>query len=186
MSLPVALTRSWRAQDLVDADLPDGFRCEVVDGHLVVTPAPGNPHGLVAAELTRQLLNDCQEPWDVVAPVNLLMGTDLRIPDLAVIHGDAARDPAWLGPASFGLVVEVTSPSTRKTDLFAKPGEYAEAGIPLFWRVDLEPSLRLHAFALEGTSYTEVAVIDRVGVAPAPWGDVAIDLSRVADRLGRS
>ncbi|MDP9466698.1 MAG: Uma2 family endonuclease [Actinomycetota bacterium] len=27
------------------------------------------------------------------------------------------------------------SPSSRETDRFAKPGEYAEAGIPLFWRL---------------------------------------------------
>ena len=188
MSVPVALARSWRAQDLIDADLPVGFRYEVVDGHLVVTPAPGISHGLAVAELTRQLLNACPEPWDVVTPVNLLLGTDLRIPDLAVIRAEASPDRRRLGagPDSFGLVVEVTSPSTRKTDLFAKPGEYAEAGIPLFWRLDLEPSLRLHAFVLEGTSYGEVAVIERVGAAPAPWGDVAIDLSRLVDRLQTS
>ena len=186
MSTPLQLAGPWRAQDLLDADLPAGFRYEVVDGHLVVTPAPGISHGLAVAELGWLLRSACPESWDVVTPVNLLMGTDLRIPDLAVIRAEASRDRRRLGagPADFGLVVEVTSPSTHKTDLFAKPGEYAEAGIPLFWRLDLEPSLRLHAFALEGTSYVEVVVIERVGVAPAPWGDVAIDLSRVADRLG--
>lgn len=175
----------WRAQDLLDADLPEGFRYEVVDGHLVVTPAPALPHSIACQKLAAQLELACTYEWLVAPGPNLLLGTDLRIPDIAVLRREALREqqPLGEGPASFGLVVEVTSPSTRKTDLFAKPGEYAEAGIPLFWRVDLEPSLRLHAFVLRGASYDEVSVIERSGVAPAPWGDVTIDLTALADLL---
>ena len=186
MSTPSQLAGPWRAQDLLDADLPESFRYEVVDGHLVVTPAPGNPHQLVCFRLAMQIDGAAPPDWVVLPEPNLPMGTDLRIPDIAVLRRDAlrGRPPLGAGAADFGLVVEVTSPSTRKTDLFAKPGEYAEAGIPLFWRVDLEPSLRLHAFALRGTSYEEVVVIDRSGLAPAPWGDVPIDLTPAAGLLG--
>jgi len=74
----------------------------------------------------------------------------------------------------------VISPSTRKTDLFAKPGEYAEAGIPLFWRVELDPDLVVHAFRLTAGAYAEVAVVSGAGgIVPVPWGEVYLDLERV-------
>jgi hypothetical protein len=69
------------------------------------------------------------------------------------------------------------SASTRRTDRFAKPGEYAEAGIPLFWRLETEPDLVLHAFALCGTTYEPIAQIRERGAVAAPWGDVIVDVS---------
>lgn len=72
-------------------------------------------------------------------------------------------------PGDFGLVAEITSPATRKTDLFAKPGEYAEAGIPLFWRIDIEPELAVYAFRLEDGRYSPAAEARGAGgVCPAP------------------
>ncbi|MEH0984221.1 Uma2 family endonuclease [Micromonospora sp. CPCC 205556] len=41
--------------------------------------------------------------------------------------------------------MEVVSPGTRRTDRFAKPGEYAAAGIPFYWRVEQDP-VHLHAY----------------------------------------
>ena len=41
----------------------------------------------------------------------------------------------------YALVVEVVSPSSRKTDRFFKPIEYAAAGVPAYWRVETEPEL---------------------------------------------
>ena len=74
----------------------------------------------------------------------------------------------------------MVSPSSRKTDRFAKSGEYAEAGIPLFWRVETEPDLLVVAHRLRGAVYEQVAVVDGAGSAPAPWGPVLLDLTRVA------
>ncbi len=152
--LPLALpdlAGPWTFAQL--AGLPDdGRRYEVVDGHLVVTPPPSQPHQLVAARLHAQLVRACAPAWEAVFEYALPLGTDGRVPDVAVVRRrplGPAHPPYPYGPEEFGLVVEVTSPSTRKTDLFAKPGEYAEAGIPLFWRVEVDPELVVHAFRLE-------------------------------------
>ncbi len=170
----------WRFEEL--AGLPDdGHRYEVVDGALVVSPPPGQAHQLVGSGLLVQLARQCPARWRVVYEWPLPMGTDGRVPDLAVVAADAPFDrttsPYPVGPEHVGLVVEVVSPSSRKTDRFAKPGEYAEAGIPLFWRVETEPDLVIIAYRLEGSTYVEDARVAARGSVPTPWGHVDLDLT---------
>lgn len=164
----------WRFEDL--ADLPDdGRRYEVVDGNLVVTPPPSQYHQFVSNVLARQLMAASPGGWQAFVEFALPLGTDGRVPDLALVRADVPitrQRPYPVGPEHFGLVVEVVSPRTRKTDRFAKPGEYAEAGIPYFWRVELEPAVRVHGFCLVEGSYVEVD-----GAPPVPWGRLDLDLS---------
>ena len=171
----------WRFEEL--ADLPDdGRRYEVVDGNLLVTPPPGQRHQAIGAVLLAQLLPSCPPAWRVRYEWPLPLGTDGRVPDLAVVRADAdtrAGGPYPVGPDAVGLVVEVVSPSSRKTDRFAKPGEYAEAGIPLFWRVETEPDLRLLAYRLVDGRYEQVAEFGGAGAAPVPWGTADVDLTGV-------
>jgi Uma2 family endonuclease len=173
----------WRFDDL--AQLPDdGRRYEVVDGSLVVSPPPSQAHQLLGAGLLRQLTRQCPDDWVVAYEFPLPMGTDGRVPDLAVVRADApfgpSRSPYPVGPAHVGLLVEIVSPSSRKTDRFAKPGEYAEAGIPLFWRVESEPDLLLVAHRLADGRYEEVAAVAVAGLVPVPWGTARIDLASLA------
>jgi Uma2 family endonuclease len=168
----------WRFEEL--AELPeDGRRYEVVDGALLVTPPPGHLHQAVGADLFRQLDRECPAEWRIAYEWPLPLGTDGRVPDLAVVRSDApvrGPGPYPVGPEHIGLVVEIVSPSSRKTDRFAKPGEYAEAGLPLFWRVETEPDVVVHAFRLEGGAYVETAVVFDTGPVPVPWGVLALDL----------
>lgn len=171
----------WRFEEL--ADLPDdGRRYEVVDGALLVTPPPGHLHQAVGAELLLQLGAQCPPEWRVAYEWALPLGTDGRVPDLAVVRRDApvrAPGPYPVGPEHVGLVVEVVSPSSRKTDRFAKPGEYAEAGLPLFWRVETEPDVVLIAMRLVDGGYVVTNVLRDVGEVDVPWGRATLDLRSV-------
>lgn len=168
----------WRFDEL--ADLPDdGRRYEVVDGGLLVTPPPGQRHQTVGAELLLQLAAQCPPTWRVRYEWPLPLGTDGRVPDLAVVSADApigGPTPYPVGPEHVGLVVEVVSPSSRKTDRFAKPGEYAEAGIRLFWRVETEPAVLLVACELVDGAYREVLTLAGRGRVQVPWGTAEIDV----------
>jgi Uma2 family endonuclease len=168
---------SWRF-DRLDGLPEDGRRYEVVDGLLLVSPPPGVWHQVVSAELLRQLSSQAPSGWRVLFELGLPLGTDGRVPDLSVVSARAPVGPGapLPGPEHVGLVVEVVSPSSRKTDRFAKPGEYADVGIPLFWRVETEPDLVLVAHRLDAAQYEQVAVVEDVGTAPAPWGPVTLDL----------
>ncbi len=182
---PLDRAGPWSFDELPDRDtLPEGYRYEVVDGHLVVTPPPAQRHQLAGTVLFRHLLQACPPEWLVVWEFGLRLGTDGRVPDLAVVQAEppTGTGPYPRGPEAFGLVVEIMSPSSRKTDLFAKPGEYAEVGIPLFWRLDLDSAPRLHAFTLQDGSYVEVAAVDDEGAVPVPWGELHVDLSPIPER----
>ena len=132
----------WTVADL--AGLPDdGLRYELVDGVLLVSPAPTNRHQIAVGEL--HLLLRAASPPDVrvmLAPTDY-QPTDRRSlqPDLLVARRtDVGDDPI---SAPLLLAVEVLSPSTRSVDLLLKHGVYAESGVAAYWVVDpLVPSVR--------------------------------------------
>ncbi len=177
------LDRAWTFEDW--PDLPDdGHRYEIVDGNLLVTPPPTQLHQLAASGLRDQLFLAAPPGWRAVTELPLPLGDDhVRVPDV-VVHRWPLRAPAPdprnpVTVADVGLVVEVVSPRSRRTDRFAKPGEYADAGVPLFWRLETEPQPVLQAFALRGGGYRDAGVVSGSGVVPAPWGAVEVAVGRL-------
>ena len=183
---PPDLHRAWTLDDL-DLLPEDGQRYELVDGGLVVTPPPTQRHQILAIDL-RDLLRDAAPPgWRVQVEFPIPFAADTqRIPDV-VVHRWPVQQPRAdrrnpVGPADVGLIVEVVSPTSKRTDRFAKPGEYAEAGIALFWRLETEPELVLHPWALSGAGYVPQPPVRGRGSAPRPLG--VVDRRRVrAPRL---
>jgi len=125
------------------ARLPDdGNRYEVIDGEVLVTPAPSTTHQHIAGTLYIRLRRFVEEhDLGVVLPdVDLLFveGQFLR-PDLLFVP-DAARDGITSRGVhkTPGLVVEVLSPSSGSIDRVKKPGRYRDFGVPEYWVVDPE------------------------------------------------
>ena len=126
----------WTVDDL--AGLPEGYRYEIFDGSLIVSPHADVPHGGVVNRLHRVLNRQ--------APADLLVGgtfgvsrqnTSYFVPDLLVVPDAALRKGGKaLHPADVLLVVEVLSPGNAGRDLVVKRHEYALAGIPRYWVVD--------------------------------------------------
>ena len=173
----------WAFADLVE--LPDdGRRYEVVDGLLVVRPPPSQAHQLLSNRLRQQLGEQAPPGWEVVVEFALPLGTDGRVPDVSVLHmprlPPAGAGPYPYGAEHFALVVEIVSPASRKTDRFSKPGEYAEAGIALLWRVETDPDIVLLAFRLTGEVYAPAGEVRGRGWLPVPWGFAEIDVPRLA------
>jgi Uma2 family endonuclease len=122
-----------------------------------VTPAPSHGHQLASRRLAELLERAVPQHLFVVEAVGVVVAPDQRpIPDLVVV-----RDPDLSlnnYPATqVVLAVEVVSRSTRSDDRFRKPALYAQAGIPAYLRVELEP-LHIVAYQLgsEGV-YTQCA-----------------------------
>lgn len=136
----------------------DGHRYELLDGALLVTPAPGIPHQMCVGALY-ELLRRHRRPGDVV----LVAPVDYVVSDSTVLQPDvlvARRED--LGTASLAatplLVVEVLSPSTRRFDRTAKRSAYEDAGVPAYWIVDPDgPSLSV--LELVDGRYQETAVV---------------------------
>jgi Uma2 family endonuclease len=177
---PPDVHRGWTLDDL--HLLPDdGQRYELVDGGLVVTPPPTQWHQILGDDLRERLQAAAPSGWRARVEFPLPFAEDTqRIPDV-VVHRWPLQHPRGdernpVGPADVGLIVEVVSRSTRRTDRFAKPGEYAEAGIALFWRLETEPDVVLHPFVLAGAGYEPLPPVRVQGSAPVPWGTLALDL----------
>ncbi|MDX3002922.1 Uma2 family endonuclease [Kribbella solani] len=118
-------------------DLPDdGMRYELVDGTLLVAPAPLPIHQTAAFELGVQLRLHCPKDLKVfMAPTDFQPTARRSLqPDVLVCRR------ADVGPKaiqrSLLLAAEVLSPATRSKDLLFKRGLYEEAGVQSYWIVD--------------------------------------------------
>lgn len=182
---PPDLHRGWTLDDL--GTLPDdGQRYELVDGGLVMTPPPTQRHQMLGDDLREQLQAAAPPGWRARLEFPLPFAADTqRTPDV-VVHRWPLQHPREdernpVGPADVGLIVEVVSASTRRTDRFAKPGEYAEAGIGLFWRLETEPDLVLHPFVLGRAGYEPLSPVHGQGSVPVPWGSLVVDVTALGD-----
>lgn len=138
-------------------DLPDdGRRYEILEGALVVTPAPGARHQIVVGALYRLLWAAHPAGTTVlVSPIDFVpLPETVLQPDVAVVDEGEADQPRLTSPPL--LVVEVISPSSRSLDLGAKRVAYAQAGVGSYWVVDPEPPVELVVFELVGSAYREV------------------------------
>jgi Uma2 family endonuclease len=137
---PTALPfgRPLTADDL--EQIPDdGHRYELLDGTLLVSPAPAWQHQIVLGELFVLLHAVCPpEMRAVVAPfaVRLTPDTELQ-PDILVARYDQFT-PKNLPTAPL-LAVEVRSPSTALIDLNLKKAVYERHGVESYWVLDPDP-----------------------------------------------
>jgi Uma2 family endonuclease len=160
----------------------DGHRYELVDGTLIVTPAPSTRHQTVVVQLTRLLLEHRAEGLKVlVAPFDVVL-TDNTVlqPDVLVARRVDFTDRDLPGPPL--LAVEVISPSTRRIDRMLKRSRYEAAGCASYWVIDPdEPSLT--AWELRGGEYAEVAHVvgDQQFAAETPYPVTVSPATLIAD-----
>ena len=138
----------------LDAMPDDGRRHELLDGALIVTPAPADRHQAIVVNLIVLLKQAASAELRVrTAPYDVILAEDTIVqPDVLLAR---KRDITESGlPGVPVLAVEVLSPSTRLMDLNLKRARYEEAGIPHYWVVDPdEPALI--AFELREGAYVE-------------------------------
>lgn len=132
--VPDQTLADWRA-------LPEGTRAELIDGTIVMSPAPRVLHQVVVARFFRALDAFVQERdlgLVLMSPLDVRL-TDTRAfqPDVVFIATDRL---GILGEQEVDgapdLVAEVLSPSTGYYDVTAKRLAYAEAGVREYWVLD--------------------------------------------------
>jgi Uma2 family endonuclease len=128
-----------------DLDLfpDDGHRYELLDGSLLVTPAPAWGHQAVTKNIMLLLDENCPRDMRVVpAPFEWRIRSDTALqPDVLVARFsdlDAAPGRKHLLAPPL-LVVEVQSPSTRRIDPMTKFAAYDDEGVAAYWIVEPDP-----------------------------------------------
>ncbi|MDQ3765137.1 MAG: Uma2 family endonuclease [Actinomycetota bacterium] len=144
------------------------YRYELQEGILLVAPRPARRHQLAAYRLARQLDEQLPAGWDVLLDVEVVVRAEhppiVRVPDVVVTRVGGPEER--LAASDVLLAVEIISPGSCNVDLHLKPFEYADAGIPHYWIVDLDPpapSITVFHLGAPGEGYVE---------APATAGEL--------------
>ncbi|WP_207394202.1 Uma2 family endonuclease [Actinomadura formosensis] len=160
-------------------DTPEGFRAELIDGEIVVSPPPGSRHERNMARINRQVTLCSSTAFDFSGNMGLVLPGDGGLPSYVIPDGTFApldldvydNEDSWSEPDGIAMVVEVTS-SKPGPDREAKRYGYARAEIPLYLLVDRDEKQAVLFSQPDGKDYTS---IDRApfgkGLAlPEPFG----------------
>lgn len=148
--------RPFTVDDL-EAMPDDGNRYEVIDGMLIVTPAPGWHHQEMG--LTAYLVLRAACPRDLrvmAAPFALRTAHDSEVQPDVLVTRYVDLTPKNL-PVAPLLVIETLSPSTALHDRNTKKAYYERMGVPSYWLLDPTEPGALTVFELKDGVYARVA-----------------------------
>ncbi|MEV8018747.1 Uma2 family endonuclease [Streptomyces sp. NPDC086554] len=166
--LDEVLWQAWKAMEL-----PEGYRAEIIEGVIEVSPTGRLTHAQVANRVRRALdkFLDGGE-YACHQDANLIHKRRTWIPDAFVGPEDlgpyADEDGLGVKAKAVDLVIEVVSPGKRNQDRdrVKKRREYARAGIPVYVIID--------DYDAEGTvtvlTEPQPEKADWVGVHRVPYG----------------
>ncbi|HSK21848.1 MAG TPA: Uma2 family endonuclease [Egicoccus sp.] len=141
MSVPVSSGLTY--DDLWALPQDDGLRRELIDGELFVSPSPVRRHQRAVARITAALLAHVDGHGGEVQPAPAdVYFSDRTVVEPDVVYVGAARvdqltDERYVDIAP-DLLVEVSSPATRRLDLVKKRALYERERVAEYWFVDLD------------------------------------------------
>ncbi|GAA2299520.1 Uma2 family endonuclease [Streptomyces caniferus] len=160
-------------------ETPTGFRAELIEGEIAVTPPPDGDHEDYLSLVSEQVMQLSATAMQFSGHKGLVLPhaagrpADHVIPD-ATIAPRALRlfrgAPPWMPSDGVAMVVEVTSRKPHK-DRVAKRHGYARSGIPLYLLIDRDKSAVTLFSEPEGEDYlaTHIAPFGKPLPLPAPF-----------------
>lgn len=140
----------------------DRLRREIIDGELFVTAAPVSRHQRVVVRLVFELHSYAKVYGGEVypAPTDVYFShTTVVEPDVVFIRPEHVdRTEERFIRSAPDLVVEISSPSTRRVDLGRKLALYERERVPEYWYVDLDAE-RIEVRRLEGDRYPRATLL---------------------------
>jgi len=153
-------------------ETPEGFRAELIEGEIVVTPPPTGNHESNIASVVRQIIKRSAIDFDFSGNKGLLLDRGGLCPKNHLIPdgvfapvGAYADEPGWMPVDKVLLVMEVTS-SGADRDRKSKRYCYARGGVPLYLLIDRE----LEAVTLLGEPGGHADLIDYRLEIRVPFG----------------
>jgi len=117
--------------------LGEGEKVELLDGILVKMMSRNHDHDYGIQALLQLLFKALPDAWGIRPQCAITLAASEPEPDYAVVRGPATNyrthHPT---PGEIGLVIEVADSSLRR-DQRLKAAIYAEAGLPVYWIVNL-------------------------------------------------
>ena len=181
MSFPIWNTDTYTTDFIYS--LPEGKRAELIDGQVYYMAPPTRIHQEIISELhykIRSYFESHKGSCRVYpSPFAVFLNQDNRNyvePDISVICDPRKLDDKGCNGAP-DWVLEIVSPSSRRTDYHAKLFKYRTAGVREYWIVDPEKDrILVYNFETEDTwDYTFHDTV-KSGI----YDDFQIDFSSVA------
>lgn len=163
---------------------------ELIEGRIMKSPGPAPRHNIALGELFIQLRGQVPAHLRVIQDVDVDLGLVAadqpgfsRRPDLVIVESESVdrveRDGGMLRASEVVVVIEIVSPGSRRIDYKDKHGEYADAGIPHYWIVDLIEPISVVACHLAGAlGYQNAPDVTGVFATREPF-PVELDLGRL-------
>ncbi|MFG2733861.1 Uma2 family endonuclease [Streptomyces harbinensis] len=153
-----------------EMEVPDGFRAEIIEGKIVVSPWSKGTYRPVMRSIVQQLSGHEPEGHVIDTGPHLFTfagqgrayGPDIHVSDESATLVDSIHLPG----ESLSLVAELTSAATADIDRVDKVLAYGRAGVPVYLLVDMlestvtvyhspsETGYRRHNTLLFGDSFT--------------------------------
>jgi Uma2 family endonuclease len=179
------------AEYLEIGEVESGYT-ELEEGRLVLAASAVPDHGIATVGFAVQLRPQMPPALEIIpdmdvdlelAPVDA-PGT-VRRPDLMVVKRSARirvrRDGGVIRASEVVVAIEIISPSSRRLDHIGKRNEYADAGIPHYWIVDLDDPVSLVVCHLAGDfGYVDGGAVTKTFRTSEPF-PVEIDLEALLD-----
>jgi Uma2 family endonuclease len=149
----------------------DNLRREIIDGELIVTAAPATRHQQAVMTLAGELYQYAKAHGGTVfpAPTDVFF-SDVNVvgPDVLFIRPDhEERVEKRFVRSAPDVVVEVSSPSTRRLELVRKRELYERFGVPEYWYVDLDAE-RVEVYTLGEGGYGSPRILVRGDILESP------------------
>ena len=189
-ALPQPLVRLLTVAEYAELGETESGYTELLEGRLLMSPSPVPDHNFAGAELLVQLRPQLPDHLEVIPHIDVdleLADADQpgfsRRPDLMIVERGARQrvraEGGLIRAAEVLVVIEIVSPGSRRTDHVAKRSEYADAGIPHYWIVDLdEPVSLLDCPLAEGFGYQDGGSVTDVFTTTEPF-PVRLQLNRL-------
>jgi Uma2 family endonuclease len=145
MGMPALPTTGWTV-DMLETLPDDGNRYEIIDGELLVTPAPRRSHQRAVRRLLILLDSYLRSRPDLEAltsPADIRAGHRTSVqPDVFVAPIEPGQEAQrWPQVRALLLAVEVLSSGTARVDRQKKRRLYQDEKVAEYWIVDLDSRL---------------------------------------------
>ncbi|MGW1198230.1 Uma2 family endonuclease [Streptomyces sp. NPDC002536] len=169
---------------VLETETPEGFRAELIEGEIVVSPAPDGDHEDAIELIVAQMYDhsrtrmQCSGNKGLKLPRGGLCSKNYAIPDATFAPRERRLfrgAPPWMPPDGVTLVAEVTSTNPDR-DRAAKRHCYARASIPFYLLVDRKESTVTLFSEPRKDDYTEIHTVAFGTSLPLP-APFAFDLA---------
>jgi Uma2 family endonuclease len=171
-------------EEFIELPEDNSHRYELQEGVLIVSPRATTFHQRVVFHLMMALRRQLPQGWGVIDDIEVVtqpgFPASVRVPDVVIADKEAVDGDLPRFDSNQVLVaVEVISPGSRQIDTLVKPHEYADAGIPHYWVIDLDEPLSRVEYHLAGDfGYQEAPAVTGVFETSAPF-PIRLDLTEL-------